>query len=74
MAVLPPDPVFNLRNVEMGQVNCVCFHDSERLLCGSAKGMVYLWDLQVMPSNLIMHFQFLYYILYNTDESHAATL
>ena len=46
MAVLPPDPVFNFRN-EMGPVNCLCFHHSERLFCGTAKGDVYLWDLQV---------------------------
>lgn len=47
MAVLPPDPVFNLRHIEMGAVNCICFHNSDRLFCGTAKGAVYLWDLQV---------------------------
>ncbi|KAG4075961.1 hypothetical protein HA402_003787 [Bradysia odoriphaga] len=46
MAVLPPDPVFNLRNIEMGPVNCVCFHQAQRLFCGTSKGAVYLWDLQ----------------------------
>lgn len=48
MAVLPPDPVFNLRNTEMGPVNCICFHENERLFCGTAKGAIYLWDLQVI--------------------------
>lgn len=47
MAVLPPDPVFNLRHSDMGAVNCVCFHSTERLLGGTAKGAIYLWDLQV---------------------------
>lgn len=47
MAVLPPDPVFNLRQIEMGAVNCICFHNTDRLFCGTAKGAVYLWDLQV---------------------------
>lgn len=47
MAVLPPDPVFNLRQAEMGAVNCICFHKTDRLFCGTAKGAVYLWDLQV---------------------------
>lgn len=47
MAVLPPDPVFNLRQIEMGAVNCICFHDVDRLFCGTAKGAVFLWNLQV---------------------------
>lgn len=47
MAVLPPDPVFNLRSTDMGAVNCVCFHSSERLFSGTAKGTIYLWDMQV---------------------------
>lgn len=47
MAVLPPDPVFSLRRNDMGAVNCLCFHQTERLYCGTAKGSVYLWDLQV---------------------------
>lgn len=47
MAVLPPDPVFSLRCPEMGAVNSICFHESERLLAGTLKGKVFLWDLQV---------------------------
>lgn len=47
MAVLPPDPVFSLRSPEMGAVNSLCFHESERLLAGTFKGKVFLWDLQV---------------------------
>lgn len=47
MAVLPPDPVFNLRTTDMGAVNCLCFHSSERLFSGTAKGAIYLWDMQV---------------------------
>ena len=47
MAVLPPDPVFNLRHHDMGAVNSICFHNADRLFCGTAKGAVYLWDLQV---------------------------
>lgn len=47
MAVLPPDPVFSLRCPEMGAVNSLCFHESERLLAGTLKGKVFLWDLQV---------------------------
>lgn len=47
MAVLPPDPVFTLRNSEMGSVNCLCFHKNERLLAGTIKGNIHLWDLEV---------------------------
>lgn len=52
MAVLPPDPVFNLRQIEMGAVSCICFHNVDRLFCGTPKGAVFLWDLQVRPSNI----------------------
>jgi len=52
MAVLPPDPVFNLRQMEMGAVNCICFHNTDRLFCGTAKGAVFLWDLQTNRSPL----------------------
>lgn len=52
MAVLPPDPIFNLRQSEMGAVNCICFHNTERLYCGTAKGVVYLWDLATNRSPL----------------------
>lgn len=51
MAVLPPDPVFSLRCPEMGAVNSLCFHESERLLAGTLKGKVFLWDLQVRQTN-----------------------
>lgn len=47
MAVLPPDPIFTLRHSDMGAVNCICFHQTERLFCGTTKGVIYLWDLQV---------------------------
>lgn len=52
MAVLPPDPVFNLRSTDMGAVNCICFHSSERLYSGTAKGSIYLWDMQTNRSPL----------------------
>jgi len=52
MAVLPPDPVFNLRQIEMGAVNCICFHKADRLFSGTTKGAVYLWDLQTNRSPL----------------------
>ncbi|XP_067627331.1 guanine nucleotide-binding protein subunit beta-like protein 1 [Eurosta solidaginis] len=55
MAVLPPDPVFNLRCPEMGPVNSICFHSCERLLAGTLKGSVFLWDLQTNRSPL--HFE-----------------
>lgn len=48
MAVLPPDPVFTMRAHDMGAVNCICFHSTERLFSGTAKGAVYLWDMQVL--------------------------
>lgn len=47
MAVLPPDPVFILRSPDMGPVNSLTFHKNERLLAGTAKGTIHLWDLQV---------------------------
>lgn len=53
MAVLPPDPVFSLRCPEMGAVNSLCFHESERLLAGTLKGKVFLWDLQVRKTKTI---------------------
>lgn len=55
MAVLPPDPVFNLRCPDMGPVNSLCFHQNERLLAGTIKGNVFLWDLQTNRSSL--HFE-----------------
>lgn len=45
--MLPPDPVFSLRSPDMGAVNSLCFQESERLLAGTIKGSVFLWDLQV---------------------------
>lgn len=56
MAVLPPDPVFKLRNNEMGTLNCLCFHQNDRLFAGTEKGMVYLWDLQVSNNTLYIDF------------------
>lgn len=48
MAVLPPDPVFSFRCPDMGAVYSICFHQQqERLLAGTMKGSVFLWDLQV---------------------------
>lgn len=47
MAVLPPDPVFNIRAPDMGPVHSLCFHQDERLLAGTENGTVHLWDLQV---------------------------
>lgn len=66
MAVLPPDPVFILRQNEMGAVNCICFHKTDRLFCGTAKGSVYLWDLQV---NKIDVWHFSVYSCINFDNS-----
>lgn len=60
MAVLPPDPVFNLRHIDMGAVNCICFHNTDRLFCGTAKGAVYLWDLQVKLIIECIFFLFIY--------------
>lgn len=50
MAVLPPDPVFILRSPDMGPVNSLTFHKNERLLAGTAKGTIHLWDLQTNRS------------------------
>ncbi|KAH8256673.1 hypothetical protein KR038_001745 [Drosophila bunnanda] len=55
MAVLPPDPVFSLRSPDMGAVNSLCFQDNDRLLAGTLKGSVFLWDLQTNRSAL--HFE-----------------
>ncbi|XP_061397780.1 guanine nucleotide-binding protein subunit beta-like protein 1 [Musca vetustissima] len=55
MAVLPPDPVFTLRCAEMGPVNSLCFHRNERLLAGTTKGKIFLWDLSTNRSSL--HFE-----------------
>lgn len=52
MAVLPPDPVFSLRCPEMGAVNSLCFHTTERLLAGTTKGNIFLWNLQTNRSPL----------------------
>lgn len=52
MAVLPPDPVFNIRSGDMGPVNSLCFHQNQRLLAGTEKGTVHLWDLQTNRSPL----------------------
>lgn len=52
MAVLPPDPLYTFRNADMGAVNCICFHRAERLISGTARGSVYLFDLQ---SNRVAH-------------------
>jgi len=52
MAVLPPDPVFSLRSPDMGAVNSLCFQENDRLLAGTVKGSVFLWDLQVITSYL----------------------
>jgi len=52
MAVLPPDPVFSLRSPDMGAVNSLCFQENDRLLAGTVKGIVFLWDLQVITSYL----------------------
>lgn len=52
MAVLPPDPVFTLRCPEMGPVSSLCFHQNERLLAGTTKGKIFLWDLQTNRSSL----------------------
>lgn len=48
MAVLPPDPVFNLRQNDIGSINAICMHQDQRLISGSAKGVIHLWDLQVI--------------------------
>ncbi|XP_030378284.1 guanine nucleotide-binding protein subunit beta-like protein 1 [Scaptodrosophila lebanonensis] len=46
MAMLPPDPVYSLRCSEMDAVSSVCFHGNERLLAGTIKGNVFMWNLQ----------------------------
>lgn len=57
MAVLPPDPVYVLRTSEMGAVHSLCFHTTERLFSGTAKGAVYLWDLQVSAPRPLVCFR-----------------
>lgn len=52
MAVLPPDPVYILRNAEMGEVSSLCFPNSDRLFAGTLKGTVQLWDLAINRSIL----------------------
>lgn len=52
MAVLPPDPVYTLRCPDMAVPNSLCFHQNDRLLAGTLKGSVLLWDLQTNRSNL----------------------
>lgn len=47
MAVLPPDPVFNLRQNDVGPINSICMHKDQRLFSGSVRGVIHLWDLQV---------------------------
>ncbi|KAJ6650093.1 hypothetical protein Bhyg_05337, partial [Pseudolycoriella hygida] len=32
--------------------NCICFHEAQRLFCGTTKGSVYLYDLQTNRSPL----------------------
>lgn len=54
MAVLPPDPVYILRNIEMGAVNSLCFHNGARLFAGTLKGTVHLWDLAINRSVLTL--------------------
>lgn len=46
MSVLPPDPVFVLRHPDMDAVNSLVFYKDEKLLAGTLKGTVQLWDLQ----------------------------
>lgn len=55
--LLPPDPVFTLRNSEMGSVNCLCFHKNERLLAGTIKGNIHLWDLEVGFISILKKFE-----------------
>ncbi|XP_050348692.1 guanine nucleotide-binding protein subunit beta-like protein 1 [Nymphalis io] len=50
MALLPPDPVYTLRNVDNSPVYCLAFSflpgGLERLLAGSKNGYVYAYNLQ----------------------------
>lgn len=50
MAVLPPDPIFCLRN-NMEHVHNMCFDNeteySENLYASTESGFVYVWDLNV---------------------------
>lgn len=64
MAVLPPDPIFNLRQNDMGAVNCICFHKAERLFSGTAKGVIHLWDLQVSLRLLLSSFNYTFHIYF----------
>uniref|UniRef100_A0A1A9V0Z7 Guanine nucleotide-binding protein subunit beta-like protein 1 n=1 Tax=Glossina austeni TaxID=7395 RepID=A0A1A9V0Z7_GLOAU len=52
MAVLPPDPVYVLRCPDKAGPNSLCFHQNDRLLAGTLKGNVLLWDLQTNRSSL----------------------
>ncbi|CAH2084484.1 unnamed protein product [Euphydryas editha] len=50
MALLPPDPVYTIRNVDNSPVYCLAFSflpgGLERLLAGSKNGYVYAYNLQ----------------------------
>uniref|UniRef100_A0A1Q3FDR4 Putative g-protein beta subunit-like protein gnb1l n=1 Tax=Culex tarsalis TaxID=7177 RepID=A0A1Q3FDR4_CULTA len=46
MALLPPDPVYCLKSPDLSSFHSLCFHTSERIYAGTAKGTVQLWDLQ----------------------------
>ncbi|XP_044739202.1 guanine nucleotide-binding protein subunit beta-like protein 1 [Chrysoperla carnea] len=51
MAVLPPDPVFTLKQNDVGLIHCLCFPPTpetrppNRLLAGTEKGFLYIWSL-----------------------------
>lgn len=46
MSVLPPDPVFVFRHPQLEAINSLNFYKNEKLLAGSLKGNLQIWDLQ----------------------------
>lgn len=56
MALLPPDPVYTIRNVDNVPVYSLAFSflpgGLERLLAGSKNGYVYAYNLQVRTHNI----------------------
>lgn len=58
MAVLPPDPIFCLRN-NMEYVHHMCFDNNdndytENLYAATESGFVYIWDLNVRLNLVII--------------------